>query len=89
MEVADGSLAVAEELEHTDADRMAEDPEQLGLDDVDGVRAHVDGAELGRRCGCGCAAARGHCLRRVDEEADQTGRSAAPACAMNLMGFEG
>lgn len=44
MEVADGSLTVAEELEHTDADRMAEDPEQLGLDDVDGVRAHVDGA---------------------------------------------
>jgi hypothetical protein len=55
LEVADGSLAVAEELEHADADRMAEYPEELGLDDIDGVRTHVDSAEFGRgrRWGCG------------------------------------
>ena len=37
MEVADGALAIAEDFEHADADRMAEHPEQSGLDDIDGV----------------------------------------------------
>ena len=54
LEVADGSLAVAEEFEHADADRMAEYPEELGLDDIDGVRTHVDSAEFGRRRRRGC-----------------------------------
>jgi hypothetical protein len=54
LEVADGSLAVAEEFEHADADRMAEYPEELSLDDIDGVRTDVDSAGFCRRRGWGC-----------------------------------
>lgn len=68
LEVSDGSFAVAEEFEHADSHRMAEHPEELRFDDVDGIGAHVCCAGVGWRWyGCGGAAARGHDLRSVDD----------------------
>lgn len=66
LEVSDSSFAVAEEFENADPHRMAEHPEELGFDDVDGVRAHVSCAGIGWwRSG---APARGHDLRSLYDD---------------------
>ena len=41
LKVAHGALALAEELEDPDSHRVAENPEELGLYDVDRVGAHM------------------------------------------------
>jgi hypothetical protein len=50
LEITDRSLAVREELEDSDPDRMAEHPEQLRLTHVHRVGTNMRGRRRRRRC---------------------------------------
>jgi hypothetical protein len=51
LQITDGALTFAEELEDPDPHRMAQNAKQPGLDDVDRVRPDVHGVGFRGRSG--------------------------------------